>query len=172
MLGPNRTFKLTDIVKIFDVKRHFIINLVETGVIKPLIDAKGRGKSRRYSYNNILEIGIFIYLNKLDLSYEMARRVLNKLSEAIKNHPKRTIETVPYIGVFGFLNGKIKIDINIIGSRHIDFESFVKESLPGHYLMGHISTMIEEKKVNIHDFAYYFILDVRNISSYIHSRIE
>lgn len=164
-LDTNRTFKLTKIVKIFNVKRHFIINLVETGIIKPLVDAKGRGKSRQYSYNNLLEIGIFIYLNKLDLSYEMARRVLNEISDMLKYHPKEKIETIPYISVLGFLNGKIDITASV--------ELFPDVLSPEHFLSNRIADMLRRKKVtSIADFAYYFVLDVRNISSYINSQIE
>ena len=184
----SKTFKLSEITKIFDIKRHFVIHLVEKGIIKPLVDVKGRGKSRLYSLKNLIEIGIFIYLTKLDLSYEMASRVLSVLKHLtwietndpgsplmkyVEAHEDQTVATkqvaesakiVPYISVLGFLNGKIDISVAI--------ELYPDETTPENFLSKRIKEVIAEKKVkSIADLAYYFIVDVKNIVSYIYSRI-
>ena len=83
-MSAERTFTLSDIVKIYNVRRHFVIHLVEKGIVKPLVDAKGRGKSRRYSYSNALEIGIFLHLNALNISHEQAHSILGSVSTSAK----------------------------------------------------------------------------------------
>ena len=159
------TYKLSEITRIFDIKRHFVIHLVEKGIIEPLLDVKGRGKSRLYSYNNLVEIGIFVYLNKLNLSYEMAARVLNNISKHIKYHTEETIETMPYICVLGFLGGGMDITAVV--------ELFPDKLSPEAFLAKRIKNVIEERDdiTRIDDFAYYFVLDVKNIVSYINYRI-
>jgi hypothetical protein len=139
--------------------------LVEKGIIKPLVDAKGRGKSRIYSYKNLLEIGIFIYLNKLDLSYKMAGRVLSKLGDMIEYHPKEIIETMPYICVLGYLDGEIDITAMV--------ELFPDEFSPEDFLSRRVREEIKSKEdISLADFAYYFIVDVRNITAYINRKIS
>lgn len=156
-----RTFKLNEIVKIFDVKQHFVINLVQTGIIKPLKNARGRGKSRHYSYVNLIEIGVFIHLNQLNLSYAMATRILNSLHDIWEVDPK----TISYICVLGFLNGELYplARTNLFPDK-ISPEEAVKFLIK--------SAMEEKKGVNQADFSYYFIIDVKNIVNYINKRIS
>ena len=45
-----------EISKIFKCNRQQIIHLVERGIVTPLIDARGRGKVRIYSEQNIKQI--------------------------------------------------------------------------------------------------------------------
>jgi DNA-binding transcriptional MerR regulator len=158
-LDLKRTYKLNEITQLFDIKRHFIIHLVEKGIIEPLVDAKGRGKSRIYSYKNLIEIGIFIYLNKLDLSYEMAGRVISKLKKAIKHYSKETIETMPYISILGGLDGRINISLTKIpiDTPHSPKDFLVRPS---------------KKDISSGEFAYYFVIDIRNIITYINRKIS
>lgn len=163
ILDLQTTYKLSEITRIFEIKRHFVIHLVEKGIIEPLVDVKGRGKSRLYSYNNLVEIGIFIYLNNLNLSYEMATRILNNISKHIKHHTEETIETMPYICVLGFLDGGMDITVT-------EPTRFFSDKLsPEAFLSKMIKNAIEERDdiTSIDDFAYYFVLDVKNIVSYI-----
>lgn len=158
----NKTFKLSDITKIFNIKRHFVIHLVETGIIKPFKDAKGRGKSRIYSYKNLIQIGIFIHLNKLELSYEMIRNVLVEVDNLMKYHTN-SIETFTYICVLGFLNG----EIHMYGR----YDLFPNETLPEEFLSKCVNDHIKEKGIKKNTFAYYFILDLANIKAYIDSKV-
>lgn len=165
ILDLQKTYKLSEITRIFDIKRHFVIHLVEKGIIEPLVDVKGRGKSRLYSYNNLVEIGIFVYLNKLDLSYEMASSILRNISKHIKYHTEEVLETMPYICVLGFLGGGM--DITAVA------DLFPDKLSPEAFLSKMIKDVIGERDdiTSVDDFAYYFVLDVKNIVSYINYRI-
>lgn len=158
-MDTNKTFKLTEIVKIFNIKRHFVIHLVERDIIKPLLDMKGRGKSRVYSYKNLIEIGIFIYLNKLDLSYEMANRILKIVSEYLENYPKYP---VPYIKVVGLLDGEIEISSTTESNLH-------KLLLTHGIFIDRDKKFVRKGKDVV---AYCFILNIGGIISYINSKIE
>lgn len=164
-MDADRTFKLSEITKIFNVKRHFIIRLVETGIIKPFQDAKGRGKSRAYSYENLIEIGIFIHLNKLDLSHEMASLVLS-LARRFGGSFAKDEKGVVYICITGFVRGEMKVQASL-GF----FDGGHEE--PGEYLMHVQDAAIKSNQdIKENDFASYFILDVRNIRKYVNSRIH
>ena len=159
MLDLQKTYKLSEIIKIFDIKRHFIIHLVEKKIIKPLVDAKGRGKSRIYSYRNLVEIGIFIYLNKLEVSYNIAKQILL----GIKAHDSDRWEWLSYISIIGFINGEYFLSINIArGPEAITIS-------PGECLALDMEGEVSRKK---EDYAYYFILDVKNIVAFINEKIS
>lgn len=163
-LDEKRTFKLNEITKLFDIKRHFVIHLVEMGIITPLFDVRGRGKSRIYSYKNLLEIGIFIYLTHLRLSYEIARYILGQMSEFLKGYSKSDSFVTPYICVLGFLDGKSKI--------HFSFDVRRDTLSPQDFLSRLIQEEIKNKDIKLSDFAYYFIIDIKNIRYLIDSKIS
>lgn len=163
-MDKTKTFKLSEITKIFGVKRHFIIHLVEAGIIKPLMDAKGRGKSRKYSYENLIQIGVFIYLNKLKLSYGMAKSILSHLYGPPFGG-QTAAEMVIYICVIGLASGEMKVDVCMGHIRG--------ESEPGEYLADRIQWKAhKDKSIRKEDFVYYYILDVHNIRNYIDSMIR
>ena len=169
----NRTFKLTEITRIFDIKQHFVIHLVETGVIKPLEDARGRGKSRHYSYLNLVEIGIFIQLTKLKISHTAAAQLIEAIRGISRGEPK-TIEKIPYIHIMGLLNGEKTITFPFPFSQD-------RESSPGKSLDEFIKAelikiegdeLLKQKRLQRTDFSYYFILDIKNIIAHINERIR
>lgn len=169
----NRAFKLAEIIKIFDIKQHFVIHLVETGVIKPLEDARGRGKSRRYSYLNLVEIGIFTQLTKLKISHVAAAQLIEAIRGISMSEP-RTIKKIPYIHVMGLLAGEKIITFPLPFSQ--DRESSPGKSLDEFIKAELIKTegdeLLKQKKRQRTDFSYYFILDVKNIIAYINERIR
>jgi hypothetical protein len=162
IVHKDRVFKLTEITKIFNINRHFVIHLVETQVILPLKDIKGRGQSRSYSYVNVLEIGIFIYLKKLDISHDRAGQIL----AALRPYLPGPINVLSYISIIGFLDEtkpQSYIDVDI---RHnLSLEQFLKKAIKVN------REMKLDRGILGDDFAYYFILDVRNIIRYIDSKI-
>ena len=151
-----KTFKLSEITRILRIKKHFVIHLVEMGIVKPLLDVKGRGKSRVYSYRNLIEIGIFVHLTQSALPYEIVRRVTNKLGDLLKDYPRETIETIPYISVLGLLDGRIQITAAV--------ELFPDTLSPEDFLRKQVHDEMKEKGLKASDFSYYFIIDVKNIS--------
>jgi len=164
VLYKNKTFKLTEITKIFHVNRHFIIHLVEVGIIKPVVDRRGRGKSRSYSYINLIEIGIFIYLKKLDISYDRARKLLLTLRDYLIEH----VDMLSYVSEIGYLSGG-----EPMGYIDLDFQA--DKLTPEDFLKKAITAEMRtptDKGIKKSDFAYYFILDVRNIIAYIDSEIS
>lgn len=170
ILDWTKTFKLSEITKIFPVKRHFVIHLVEKKRIKPKVDAKGRGKSRLYSYRNLIEIGIFLYLTKIDMSHDKASEIMKLMVEFYFDAPIgykasegdflstaavpsfdsfiKYVNHLPYFCVLGLLNG--------------DIESFV----PDNKFYDRLSFWFDKS-----DYAFYYIVDVKNIVSYINARI-
>ena len=165
-----RTFKLSEVSKIFNIKRHFVIRLVETGVIKPFEDIRGRGKSRQYSYENLIEIGIFLHLNRLKISHAMAASIVQyfrdnwggfQLDEALKD----ILESISYISVFGFLNGETQTLAKI--------DLYPPRVTPEEAIRFLVKSTIEEGRgINKQSFAYYFLVDVKNIVDYVNKRIE
>lgn len=162
-MNTNKTFKLVDITKLFNIKRHFVIHLVEKRIIQPLQDARGRGKSRTYSYRNLIEIGIFIYLNKLELSYKIAREILL----SIKALESSRLERISYISVIGLINGDYFLSVRSArGSK-------AKTISPEECLILDIKGKLSDGKDNKKEgFAYYFIIDVKNIIAFVNERIS
>jgi DNA-binding transcriptional MerR regulator len=155
-----RTFKLTEITRIFGVKQHFIIHLVETGIIKPLEDVKGRGKSRIYSYTNLVEIGVFTYLNQLHISYDKAKNILGLMHEYLEVSP----QNIHYVSVIGFLSRKPETEIYVTLNP--------KKLSAGEYLTQSIARLNKSTFITESDFVYYFVIDVRNIINSINVSIE
>lgn len=83
-MSEKKIFKLSEVTKILEINRHFVIHLVEKKVIRPLQDVKGRGKVRKYSYANVLQIGLFLRLTKFDISYGTAAGVLSIVNNMLK----------------------------------------------------------------------------------------
>lgn len=185
ILDREETFNLTEIVKIFEghINRHFVIHLVERKIIAPLRDVKGRGKSRKYSYQNLLQIGVFIYLTKFKLSYEKAMTIL----AAIENE-YGLLEDVFYVCVIGFLGHteevylygdsedrtKVRlVAIDDLLSDHIDFSDYKNISPIEEGFIPIINYLLKkEPEMKDKNFAYCFILNIRNIQRYLDSRIR
>jgi len=186
-LRENRTFKLNEIVKIFDINRHFVINLVERRIIKPLQDAKGRGKVRLYSYINVLQIGIFLYLIKFELSYYKARTILSVVQRMFE---RGTLEGLFYIAIVGFVKEKFakikpmdyeRHDPRIVpvladyytGDSELGPYGVYDDISPQEALDRTIQYILKANPDMPKDhFAQYFILNLRNIRNYIDSRID
>ena len=190
-MQKERTFKLNEIVKIFGIHRHFVIHLVEKRTIKPLQDAKGRGKVRIYSYVNVLQIGIFLYLIKFDLSYYKASAILRIVKRMFE---RGTLGGLFYVVVVGFVKEKFgRIEPMNYGykpgdDRHIvpvlvDYYDGDSSELGPYGVYDDISpeealdrTIQYILKANPNmskdHFAQYFILDIRNIKDHIDSKIS
>ena len=187
ILDSRRIFNLTEIVKIFlgIINRHFVIHLVEKKIVKPFRDAKGRGKSRGYSYLNVLQIGVFIELTKFKLSWEKAAVILSIIEKQYG-----FLEEVLYVSIIGYV-GEKKDDILIYGSsepkgkqRHVLITGEKEENdlfavrnigalLPGEGLIPTIDYFLKnEPIVPEKGMACCYIVNIRNIRNYIDRRIK
>jgi len=177
-----KIFKPAEVAAIFEfenVNRHFFIHLAETKVIRPMRDSRGRGKSREYSYLNLLEIGIFIYLTKFKVSYEKASMTLSIIKKSFD-----LLADVLHVVVIGFVGGRAE-DIYIRGSGSGGKVEYARipggKDGPGFDMMGMpiMPTLIrtidfyleKEPKAAAQGFAYCFVLNVRNIRHYVDERI-
>ena len=70
-------FMPKDVASILGVKPHFIINLVEKKMIVPAINICGRGKTRQYSYDNIVQIYLFKQLSICGISHHKISKIIN-----------------------------------------------------------------------------------------------
>ena len=182
-MHKDRTFKLSELSRIFGVNRHLIINLVERGIIRPLEDAIGRGRSRLYSYANVLQIGIFLQLTNLNLSYSRASHLLSIVKSMIA---RESFEGLYYICVVGFVGGESQ-ELNIFQSpeKKIDPEEALAAirswfSTPGIDPIKEVQKQIKvmaptpvelKSAISETSFSYFFLLNVRNIQEEIDSRI-
>lgn len=78
-LSVFREYKPTEVIRILGLKHHHVVNLVEKGIIKPVIEVSGRGHSRIYSYKNLFEISFFYHLVRRGYGHNSARNILNSL---------------------------------------------------------------------------------------------
>lgn len=157
-MAIDRTFNLTDIVRILDVKRHFVIHLVETGIIKPLQDVRGRGKSREYSFKNLIEIGIFFHLSRMGLAYETIRMILEKFNKFIESC-RQPIDALYYISILGYVEPANRISI----TDYWRLDEETQKISPEEFLAQSIQREAEEFGSKREDFSFYLILDVSNI---------
>ena len=63
-------FTLKVAEQIFKVPQHRIIHLCETEVVKPVVDAKGRGSVRRFSRDNLFVLAVALTLQDMGLLTE------------------------------------------------------------------------------------------------------
>ena len=63
-------FTLNVAEQIFKVPQHRIIHLCETGVVKPVVDARGRGSVRRFSRDNFFVLALALRLQDMGLLAE------------------------------------------------------------------------------------------------------
>lgn len=186
-MDRERIFNLTKVVKIFagSINRHFVIHLVEKKIIKPFRDVKGRGKSRGYSYLNVLQIGIFFELTKFKLSWEKAAVIV-----AIMEKQYGFLTGVLYIAIIGYV-GEKKDDVFIYGSfghkgkqSHVVIVGEKEENdlfavrnigalLPGEGLMPTIDHFLRNEPAEPEKgMTYCYIVNIRNIRNYIDGRIK
>ena len=159
----DRIFRLNEVVKIFGCKPHTIIHLIELGLIVPFENVKGRGKSRGYSFKNIVEIGIFLSLNKLSIAYERIRQILRSFDEFDIHYENFTFLSV--VGMFDPGPEFVSLDINMLSKEG-------KEATPQEFLKRSINQRKKDRDVTDDDFALYVILELRNLIRHIITKIE
>ncbi len=169
------------IAKMFNINRHFILHLVDTGIIKPVYDVRGRGKVRLYSYVNLIEIGLFIQLTKLNLSHNKISILLDMargMAEA------GSLEAVVYLGVIARTDGT-SFGICVYGEFEILPEDALKTirtyfSSRGTWvtrkgrplkLIALPLTEVTPGFINKEEYSYLFLVSVRNIKRDIDSKI-
>ena len=103
-MEKQKVFTMKDLMRIFGVKKHFILRIVETGIIQPLKDARGRGRSRIYSWENVLQFGIFIELSKLQIAYDGIRWILGQVKKNLETK-RQSIDDLRYISVIEYWGG-------------------------------------------------------------------
>jgi len=176
-----KIFKPAEVAAIFEfenVNRHFFIHLAERKVIRPMRDSRGRGKSREYSYLNLLEIGIFIYLTRFKVSYEKASMTLSIIKANFD-----LLGGVLHVVIIGFVGGRAE-DIYIRGRSgsggKVEYARIPGEKdgpdMLGMPIMPTIMQTIDfylekEPKAAAQGFAYCFVLNVRNIRHYVDERV-
>ena len=109
-MSEKKIFKLSEVTKILEINRHFVIHLVEKKVIRPLQDVKGRGKVRKYSYANVLQIGLFLRLTKFDISYGTAAGVLSIVNNMLK---RGSFEGLMYVVLIALITK------NVAGKKYV-----------------------------------------------------
>jgi hypothetical protein len=79
-MGGEKTFSLSDVARRLDVPQHRLIHLCEKGVVVPDVhDATGRGSSRVFSADNVLELAVALRLREMMLPVTTAGAVVNVL---------------------------------------------------------------------------------------------
>jgi DNA-binding transcriptional MerR regulator len=155
-----RTFRLSEIVRLFEIKRHFVIHLVDSGLIKPFSDAKGRGKARAYSYLNLIEIAVCLQLSKLEVSYSTIKQLLEVIEEQWSKYHHLGFG---YILVIGYVDGRQKVipKLEPLGS-HEYIEDVLEKTL---------NDLRAEEPLRSMAFSYYFGVDIFNLHAFIDERI-
>ena len=160
----DRIFRLGEIVKIFGCKPHIVIHLIELGLIIPFENVKGRGKSRGYSFKNVVEIGIFLLLNKLNISHERIRVILRSIDEYTGFH----CENLTFLSVIGMFDPGPEFV-----SLHINtWSKEGKEATPQEFLKRSVASWKKDKHVTDDDFALYVVLELRNVIKNILTKIS
>jgi len=183
-MEEDRVFRLTEIVKIFGINRHLVINLVQRRILKPLKDVRGRGKSRLYSYANLVQLGVFLHLTKLSISYGRASQLLG-IIRSMEN--RGTLKELHYICVVGFTTGEYQ-EVNVFGDYEEKILPEKALSLVIKYFTGGGRDPIKDMEAKITVMApslseiksgikenwmsYYFVVNVKNIKRYIDSKIR
>jgi len=74
-------FYTDQVIKITGLSQRKIIEWVEKGLIVPLVDARGAGSRREYSYSNLIEFGIIKILFDIGQSVHMIKSMMRKLRD-------------------------------------------------------------------------------------------
>ncbi len=92
-------FTLKVAEQIFKVPQHRIIHLCETGVVKPVVDAKGRGSVRRFRRDNLFVLALALRLQDMGLLTEQ----ISIVGEAFLWMTKMKVlqKTIAEIGLVG-----------------------------------------------------------------------
>lgn len=159
-----RQFRLSNILKAFNLKKNFILNLVSSGIVKPFRDVKGRGGTRVYSYWNLMQIVLFSYLVKLGISYSQAKSVLEHLEEFIMGEIKY-FRLILHIIIAGFVDGESKIGVVTYNPGD------AIDTSPGITLNGFIDKL-ENEHLDPKRISFFYILSVRSIKQYVDERIK
>ena len=111
---PKDTLTLGQIQKILDTPQHTLIHLCEKGVITPDIsDTEGRGKSRLFSLENLMEFAIVLHIRKFKIPVLTAKAIIIVLKK-IENRVKKQVPG------FSMLN---------VGKKdHMDLTVYVEET--------------------------------------------
>ena len=94
-------FTLKVAEQIFKVPQHRLIDLCETGVVEPVVDAKGRGSVRRFSRDNLFVLALALRLQDMGLLTEQIFIV----GEAFRWMTKMKVlqKTITEIGLVGVI---------------------------------------------------------------------
>jgi DNA-binding transcriptional MerR regulator len=77
---PPRSFTLSEIARRLDVPQHKLIHLCEKGVVVPEIHgAAGRGSSRVFSANDVLELAVALCLRDMMIPVNVAGAIVHVL---------------------------------------------------------------------------------------------
>lgn len=160
----DKTFRPTEVCKALDIKKNFLISIVEKGVITPFQDAKGRGNRRLYSFRNVVEVGLFVYLTKLPLPHSMAARILQDIREYVDT--TLSFEGLSYVLITGRLSG----EVDMWGEPR----SLNKErDRPGAFLTQYLDAEARMRPdVSHSDYCFYYIFDVANVIEFVKKRVR
>jgi DNA-binding transcriptional MerR regulator len=173
-----RLFRVSEIVRLFGISRHFISWLVQTRIIVPFQDTKGRGRAKLFSYGNLLEIATFIHLNGLGWSHEAIRGILKAVSKEIEYR-----DGYGQVILYRYTDGQIEIGIG----RMTDPLKSLDRLYPDPSMLSEIGTFdliysqkppleMEIGKTTIRqsggdDVACFVAVDGNNIRAYLDSKI-
>jgi DNA-binding transcriptional MerR regulator len=74
-----RTYRTMEIQELTGVPKDQIVYWARTNVFEPYEDVRGRGKSRQYSWENLIEIMICRELNRVGIGPELMAKILSHL---------------------------------------------------------------------------------------------
>lgn len=78
----NELFTNSDAINILEMPQRQIINLTEKSVVIPVVEARGAGSKRGYSYTNLLEFALASKLFEIDFGIHLVRKILSSLRES------------------------------------------------------------------------------------------
>lgn len=79
-----KTYGSAEIQRIAKISKMQAIHWTQTGVVKPLEDAQGRGSKRVYSWENLIEMMICRELNYFKIERRLMAIVVDRLNQPFK----------------------------------------------------------------------------------------
>lgn len=110
-MAEERTFSLSEVARRLDVPQHRLIHLCEKGVVVPDVhDATGRGSSRVFSTDNVLELAVALRLREMMLPVTTAGAVVRVLDA----FGERLTRDLPHSSLVENLRAKRAPDLRVI----------------------------------------------------------
>jgi hypothetical protein len=158
-------FRLSEIVQNFKIKKSFILNLVNLGIIKPFRDVKGRGRVRGYSFWNVMQVLLFASLAQMEVSYSAAKDILESLEVSLIDDAD-FIRLISTLQIIGFMDGRKLIRIDFFDPTE------EKAATPSGVAPPCSAYELAEYNLKAELITFMYLLDVRNVRLYAQDRLK